>query len=190
VLTRSQKKDDGDVSSANASVRRPHPSSSPTRSRHPLAFPPSTTGSLIPLAPVLQSQPSHFADSSTPPSPRGSPIASRHPGHGGLDKPTAWAAAPTGFLSSLTPEEIQVRLFVLFPPLSLTLIKQNKRTNQGQTATRNILGPQLQHPIRIEVTELWSLRLVAQSEFMLMEFMIYCIVRSQFSGVTGQEIYG
>lgn len=49
------------------------------------------------------------AASSTPPSPHHIPIASRYlGGHAGGSAPPAWAAAPQGFLSNLTPEDIQV----------------------------------------------------------------------------------
>ncbi|KAK4052330.1 choline-phosphate cytidylyltransferase [Microbotryomycetes sp. JL221] len=47
---------------------------------------------------------------STPPSPSESHVPSRHPGHGGSHSPIAWAAAPQGFLSNMTAEEIQAHI--------------------------------------------------------------------------------
>lgn len=38
-------------------------------------------------------------------------VESRHPGLG--EEPVLWAPAPSGFLSNLTAEEIQVRTFTL-----------------------------------------------------------------------------
>ncbi|KAK4048402.1 choline-phosphate cytidylyltransferase [Microbotryomycetes sp. JL201] len=49
-------------------------------------------------------------DLSTPPSPSESHVpSSRHPGHGS-NSPIAWAAAPQGFLSNMTAEDIQAHI--------------------------------------------------------------------------------
>lgn len=110
TLTRSMRLDDGDVSSATGPSR----SSLTSLPRHPLA----STSQQDPIkarpltsafnALAVTQQPISSANSSAPSSPHHSPIASRHPGHAGLGAPPAWAAAPQGFLSSLTPNEIQV----------------------------------------------------------------------------------
>ncbi|KAL8291373.1 hypothetical protein RQP46_002351 [Phenoliferia psychrophenolica] len=51
-------------------------------------------------------QPTSASTDSTPSSPHIGP-PSRLPGHGGGGAPPAWAAAPQGFLSNMTPKEIQ-----------------------------------------------------------------------------------
>lgn len=93
--------DDGDVSSATAISAN----SSTSKPTNPLPAP--TPAAAFALAhKATRAQP----DSSAPPSPQGSPHVgppSRLPGHGGASATASWAAAPQGFLSNLTAEEIQ-----------------------------------------------------------------------------------
>ncbi|KAM0786146.1 hypothetical protein ACM66B_006954 [Microbotryomycetes sp. NB124-2] len=57
-----------------------------------------------------QSAHNSTTDLSTPPSPSESHVpGSRHPGHGS-NSPIAWAAAPQGFLSNMTAEDIQAHI--------------------------------------------------------------------------------
>ena len=104
--------DDGDVSSTTTA---------PGPSTHRLGNPDSTA---IHSVTSQLKQSSHHSlphdhhestvttsvENSRPTSPHHSPIASRYIGtHGGNNSaPPAWAAAPQGFLSNLTPEDIQV----------------------------------------------------------------------------------
>ena len=99
--------DDGDVSSATAI-------SADSSATKPLAQPlaSSSTSRPSPAAAFALAHKAGLAqlDSSAPPSPQGSPHVgppSRLPGHGGSGADASWAAAPQGFLSNLTAEEIQ-----------------------------------------------------------------------------------
>ncbi|KAK4704290.1 choline-phosphate cytidylyltransferase, partial [Phenoliferia sp. Uapishka_3] len=90
--------DDGDISSATApSVSHRQPALVPYPHAHPHPR-------------HLNSQRSTDTTTDSPhtsPDINNASPASRHPGHGGGDAPPAWAAAPQGFLSNMTPKEIQ-----------------------------------------------------------------------------------
>ncbi|SCV73129.1 BQ2448_7054 [Microbotryum intermedium] len=89
---------DGDISSATAA--------NPVRSSGQHFF-------RAPIVSQLQQHASHAStstDSAPPSPPNGSPRPvqpSRHPGHSGSNEPPTWAAAPQGFLSSMSAQDIQ-----------------------------------------------------------------------------------
>ncbi|SGY54438.1 BQ5605_C006g03879 [Microbotryum silenes-dioicae] len=90
---------DGDISSA--------PTANPVRSSGQHHF------YRAPIVSKLQQHTSHAStstDSAPPSPPNGSPRPvqpSRHPGHSGSNEPPTWAAAPQGFLSNMSAQDIQ-----------------------------------------------------------------------------------
>jgi hypothetical protein len=91
--------DDGDISSTTGTTAR-NAASQPHNYRAPVL--PTTTS--VPTA--------QGSTDSSPPSPQ--LVPSRFdPSHGAQEQPTNWAAAPQGFLSNMSAEDIQVGLLSL-----------------------------------------------------------------------------